>query len=369
MATKKPKTTVKKSDDKKKAAHLQKEAALKPKNRIAALAQTTRRRVSNLMTRRPHRSFQRTRRRDYNRSMDFPGYWKFTGSVRKLLWQHKKIFFGLVIFYGILSAALMGIASQDTYAQLSDSLNENGSDIFQGNLGEVGHAVLLFGTGIAGSLSGQPTDTQRLYAILISLITWLTTVWLLRGIVAGSKPKLRDGLYNAAGPLLPTFLVSLVVIVQLLPVALAAIGYGAATTSKLLDNGVEAMLFWTVACMLAALSLYWITSTVMALIVVTLPGMYPLRALTIAGDLVVGRRIRILLRILWLVFIDLVFWFGIMVPIILLDAWLKSVLPAIESAPIVPVAFLIMSSFTIVWSSSYIYLMYRKVVDDDAAPA
>jgi hypothetical protein len=368
MATKKLKTNSKDSVHKEKSTSV-KEEVPQSKNRVTALTQKTRSKVSSLMARRPHRSFQRTRRRDYTRSLDFPGYWKFTGSVRRVLWQHKKIFFGLVIFYGILSAALMGIASQDTYAQLSDSLNQNGSDIFQGNIGEVGHAVLLFGTGIAGSLSGQPTDIQRLYAILISLVTWLTTVWLLRGIVAGSKPKLRDGLYNATGPLLSTFLVSLVVIVQLLPIAVAAIGYGAASTSGLLDNGIEAMLFWTVASMLAALSLYWITSTVIALIVVTLPGVYPLRALTVAGDLVVGRRIRILLRILWLLFIDLLFWFGIMVPIILLDAWLKSVIPAIQGVPIVPVAFLIMSSFTIVWSSGYIYLMYRKVVDDDAAPA
>jgi len=368
MATKKTTTTRKKTAPKEEISQ-KVDTPAQPEGRIKALKGKTRRRVSGLLQRRPHRSFQRTRRRDYNRSLEFPGYWKFTGSVRSVLWQHKKLFFGLVIFYGVLSAALMGIASQDTYQQLSDSLNQNGSDIFQGNLGEVGHAVLLFGTGVAGSLSGQPTDIQRLYAILISLVTWLTTVWLLRGIVAGSKPKLRDGLYNAAGPLLPTFLVSLVVIVQLLPVAIAAIGYGAASSSQLLDNGVEAMLFWTVASMLAALSLYWITSTMIALIVVTLPGVYPLRALSIAGDLVIGRRIRILLRLLWLLFIDLLFWFGIMVPIILFDAWIKSVFPAIQDVPIVPVAFLIMSAFTIVWSSSYIYLMYRKVVDDDAAPA
>jgi hypothetical protein len=58
-----------------------------------------------------------------------------------------------------------------------------------------------------------------------------------------------------------------------------------------------------------------------------------------------------------------------MVPVILFDAWLKGVLPALEWLPLVPVALLALSSLTVIWAASYVYLLYRKVVDDDAKPA
>ena len=191
----------------------------------------------------------------------------------------------------------------------------------------------------------------------------------MRALMAGGKPKLRDGLYNAAAPFLSTLLVSFVVVLQLLPVALAAIGFSAASATGLFDGGVEAMLFWVGAGMLGMLSLYWITSSLIALVVITLPGMYPLQALRTAGDLVVGRRIRILLRIAWMLLLIAVAWVVVVVPVILFDSWLKSLWPAIAWLPIVPVTMLVMASLTVLWGAAYIYVLYRKVVDDDAAPA
>jgi hypothetical protein len=207
------------------------------------------------------------------------------------------------------------------------------------------------------------------YTGLLALLTWLTTVWLLRNLLAGHKVKLRDGIYNASAPLLSTIVVALVLVVQLLPLALAAVGYSAAVASGLLAGGVEAMLFWIVAGLLGLLSLYWITSTFIALVVVTLPGMYPFRALKTSGDLVVGRRFRILKRILWMVLVLAVAWLLVMIPVILFDTWLKGIWVAITWLPIVPFVLLGLTSLTIVWSASYIYLLYRKVVADDAQPA
>ncbi len=339
-----------------------KSAALKP-------YQAVKKRITGLLERRPHRSFRRTRQRDYARSLKLPGYWAFTNEVRRILWQHKYTFLLLVVLYGTLSAVLVGLASQSTYAEISNALQESGGDLFQGNWGEIGKAGLLLTTGVVGSLNDTPTDAQRISGGILALMVWLTTVWLLRAMVAGRKPKLRDGLYNAGAPIVSSFLVSLVLILQLLPLAIVAIGYGAAVASGLLNGGVEAMVFWIVALLLAALSLYWFTSTFIALVVITLPGMYPMQALRTAGDLVVGRRVRILLRQLWLVATMLVVWVVAMIPLILFDTWLKKTVPAIEWLPIVPVSLLVMASLSVVWSAAYTYLLYRKVVDDDASPA
>lgn len=336
---------------------------------IQKIAASLKRSQQSFLARRPHRSFRRTRRRDYVRSLQLPGYMSFTNSVRKQLWANRRTFVLLALVYVIITAILVGVASQDTYSALNDAIHQTSGDLFTGNWGTVGQASLLFLTTITGGISSNLSDVQKLYAGLIVFMTWLTTVWLLRNVLAGHKVKLRDGLYNATAPLLSTALVGAVLLLQLLPVAIAALGYSAAQTTGLLNGGVEAMLFWFAAGSLTILSLYWITSTFIALVVVTLPGMYPIQALRTAGDLVIGRRIRILLRMLWLGLTIAVSWVVIMIPVALVDSWIKSLWPSINWLPIVPVALLVMSSLTVVWSASYIYLLYRKIVADDSAPA
>lgn len=330
---------------------------------------TIKKRVSSYLKRRPHRSFRRTLRRDYARPLNLPGYWAFTAYVRKTLWDNRKTFILLAVVYAVLTVFMVGIASQDTYTTLANTLNAAGGNVLNNGLGEVSKASLLFITAITGGLSQSLTDAQKIYAGLITLLTWLTSVWLLRNILAGHKVKLRDGLYSAGSPILSTFIVALLLLVQLLPFALALIGFSAASASGLLAGGVEAMLFWIVAGLLTVLSLYWITSTAFALVIVTLPGMYPFQAIKTAGDLVIGRRLRILLRLLWMVIGVVVSWALVMIPIILLDSWIKGVWSAISWVPTIPLILLALGALTIVWVSSYIYLLYRKVVADESAPA
>ncbi|HEY8885952.1 MAG TPA: hypothetical protein VIM31_00405 [Candidatus Microsaccharimonas sp.] len=322
-----------------------------------------------LMARRPHRSFRITRRRDYNRSLKLPGYFAFSRSVTKTLWQHKKIFIWLAVVYAILTMMLVGIGSQETYNSLTSTLQDTGTQIFQGNLGQLGQAALLFVSISSSGLNATPTEAQQIYIVLIALLVWLTTVWLLRSLLAGHKVKMRDGLYSAGAPIIATLLVGLVLIVQLIPIGLAIVAYAAANSTGLLTGGVAAMLFWFAAGLLAIMSLYWITSTFLALIIVTLPGMYPMKALKTAGDMVVGRRLRILLRILWMMASVIVAGAVVFIPIILINTGLTNIWPVVANAPIVPIALTLFSVVAFIWAASYIYLLYRKVVDDDAKPA
>lgn len=327
------------------------------------------RHIENYMSRRPHRSFRLTRRRDYTRSLELPGYWAFSNYVFRMLWQERRLFGLLTLVYAILSGLVVGVASQDIYAQLGDTLKETGGDIFEGNVGEIGKAGLLLAATISGGANATPTEGQQIYGAIFILLVWLTTVWLLRNILAGHTVRLRGGLYNSGAPIVATFFVGIILLIQLLPLGLAFIGYSAAISSGVLTGGVAAMVFWMVASLLAVLSLYWVTSTIIALVIVTLPGMYPMRALRVAGDLVIGRRLRILLRLLWMLLGIVVIWAAVMIPIVIFDTWLKGVWPAIASFPTIPLVLLAASSITVVWAASYVYLLYRKVVDDDASPA
>ncbi|HEU4715771.1 MAG TPA: hypothetical protein VFS14_02995 [Candidatus Saccharimonadales bacterium] len=326
-------------------------------------------RTRSLLSRRPHRSFRRTLKRDYTRSLKLPGYWAFTNIVRKTMWQNRKVFGWMIVVYAIFTVGLVGLASQDTYIELSETLRETSGEVFKGNWGELGKAGLLLVSGATGELNMTLTEAQQIYAVIVIFFTWLTTVWLLRAILAGKKPRLRDGLYNAGAPVLPTLLLGGLLIVQLLPAVAVVLGYVALSPYGILEGGVESMIFSAAALLLIILSLYWITSTLIAMVVITLPGQYPMQAIRAAGDLVVGRRLRILLRLLWLALIVVLTWAIVMIPIILFDAWLKGVFPAINWLPLVPIALLVLGTVTVVWAAGYIYLLYRRIVNDDAAPA
>ena len=62
-----------------------------------------------------------------------------------------------------------------------------------------------------------------------------------------------------------------------------------------------------------------------------------------------------------------IFWAAVLIPAILIEMWLKSLWPAINSFPLVPIIILGISTFTAIWTATYVYLLYRKVVDDDAS--
>lgn len=325
--------------------------------------------TAEYLQRRPHRSFQKTRRRDYARSLALPGYLSFSVYVLRTLHAHKKIFLGLALFYAIVGGLLVGVASQETYSQLTALIDETGANIFSGGWGAIGQATTLFIATASGGITPSLTEAQQIYSGVILLLTWLATVWALRAILAGSKPSLRDTLYNSGAPIIGTGLVMLAAVFQLLPVALSIVIVNAAIATGMFDSPVMSMLISLAAGGLSLLSIYWVTSTIMALVVVTLPGMYPWQAIQTAGDIVIGRRLRILLRLLWMMLISALAVTVIVLPVIIIDRALSSVWSWFELVPLVPFTVTVVSSLVVIWSASYVYLLYRKVVEDDASPA
>lgn len=324
----------------------------------------------NFLKRRPHRSLQLTKRRDYVRSLNLPGYFSFTLEVFNLVWKNKAIFLWLGVWFIALYIIFNLMGTQDNYQKFRDLLEGTAPDsLFSGITGDISKAGILLFTALTQGLGNTMDSGQRLIALFIGLYSWLTIVWLLRNIMAGRKVNVRDGLYNAGAPILPTILMVLVFLVQLIPLAIAIIVASAAWQSGFLSNGAWAMLAAIGILLIVTMSLYWVSSTIIAMIVITLPGMYPMRALVISGDLVVGRRLRLVYRFVWMILMAISWWVVIMIPVILFDSWIKGLYQPIDWLPIVPVMFLVMSTFTLFWTASYVYLLYRKMVDDDVSPA
>ncbi|MFZ3010219.1 MAG: hypothetical protein WA030_04375 [Candidatus Microsaccharimonas sp.] len=314
----------------------------------------------------PHQSFRRTRARDYKRPLELPGFFAFTKEVNEVLWGNRKVFSLLAVVYIILVLITIGMNAQDVYTSLTNTLRDTGGQVVKGDFSKLGDASALVATiATTGLGTDSLTESQQTYAIIIGLLLWLTTVWLLRNIFSNQKVRLRDGLYNAGTPIVPTFIIGLVMVIQLFPLAIAIFAYSAAASTGLLDNGVEAMLFWIADGLLVLVSLYWVSATLFAMIVVTLPGMYPFQALKLASRVVTSRRLRMLTRIIWMALCIVVGWIIVMIPIVLIDTWIKGLWPSIEWVPIVPTALLILSPITLIWSATYIYVLYRKVIDDD----
>ena len=325
-------------------------------------------RHQGFLSRRPHRSFKRTYRRDYVRSLKLPGYVAFTRMVWRMLRRHAKTYGLLTVLYTVVVVALGGITSQEAFSEINSLIKESGADLFGDGIGKVGEAGLLALSAFAGG-PGNLTPEQQIYLGISLLFVWLTTVWLLREHMLNRRPRLRDGLYNAGAPIISTFLIVLILLIQLLPIGIVALVYAGLTSVGILTGGFGSMLFWVFVILVSALVMYWVTSTLIALVIVTLPGMYPMRAMAAASDIVVGRRLRILYRLLWGIVNVAVLWAVIIIPVILLDTALKSWWPAIEGAPIVPYAAAFLSSLSTVWFATYVYMLYRKVVEDDAKPA
>lgn len=317
----------------------------------------------NLLSRRPHRSFRLTKRRDYLRPLELPGIFSFTAEVSKTVWKYKRLFLPLVIIYIVLYSVLVGVFSQDSYDALRDTLGDTSDDALGGLWGTVGQASILMVSVLTSGVSGESTELQQMIAVLLAVLCWLTVVWLLRNLMAGHKVNLRDAIYSSGAPIFATILIALFMLIQLLPVALAIVGYVAASSTGLLDSGAPAMLFWVAAALMVVLSLYWLTSSLFALSIVTLPGTYPAKALRIAGDLMVGRRVKILIRWLWMILVTAIVGAIALTLTILLDMGIKSLVPALSWLPLVPFVIVVVSGFALIWGASYIYLLYRKVVD------
>ena len=274
----------------------------------------------------------------------------------------------MIILYALIIIFLGIITSQSTYDSIGKLVSESLGKIFDGGVGQLLNAGMLTFSSLAIDTTSLRAEQGVMLALLV-LMTWLTAVWLLREILLGFKPKLRDGLYNATAPLISTSVVLLILLIQLSPVGIMALAYSALVSVHILTEGFGMMLFGLLAASVLTLVLYWVTSTIIALVVVALPGMYPLRAIQAASDLVVGRRLRIMLRIVWAFVYSSVIWCVVMVSLVLLERGLSSKLKWLESVPIVPFAGAFMMALLFVWLAAYIYLLYRKVVADDANPA
>ena len=108
---------------------------------------------------------------------------------------------------------------------------------------------------------------------------------------------------------------------------------------------------------------YLLSSSLMAFVAVSAPGMYPLRALNLAADLMRGRRMNLIIRLLALILVVVIMWIIVTLPLILLDLAVKNA-GFLTMVPFIPIVLMVMMSFTDVLVTTYLYMYYRWLLDN-----
>ncbi len=311
-----------------------------------------------------HKTFKRSYREDYQRKTETPGLLSHAMTTFQLIFKHWKTFFALIAIMTVAYIVLVGLLSEDLYQQFQTSIDETSAGLAQGQIGNFAKAgLLLISTITTGGLDTGMGEVQTVFMIALFLIMWLVTIYLLRHFLAGGKPKLRDALYNALGPFISTLLVFVVIFIQAIPLMLVAITYSAAIMTDFLSTPFYALVYFIFAALMVLLSVYLLSSSLVALVAVTAPGVYPMAALMNASDLMAGRRTRLILRLLYLLFVVAIIYLVAMLPIILIDLWLKNIWTWLAGWPIVPLALLIVTCFVFIYATTYLYRYYRWLLD------
>ena len=315
-----------------------------------------------------HKTFKRSYREDYKRDLEVPGMMYHILHSFGLIFRNWKIFVPLLLIMVVAAIAFVGLMSENTYQEfqtiIDDTAKQNGADI--GTFTKSG--ILLISTVFTGGLSASANAGAWLFVALLFLVIFLVTIFVLRHKMAGNKVGLRDAFYNSMSPLISAFVVLLVAAVQTIPIMLLVVAYSAAIETHFLDTPFYAILFLAFAALMILLSGYLLSSSIMALVAVTAPGLYPLDALKTASELMIGRRIKFILRMISLLITLAMMWAVVMMPLIMFDLLMKQ-FDWTATIPFIPVCLVIMTCFSAIYISTYFYVYYRWMLNFDTKEA
>jgi len=273
-----------------------------------------------------------------------PNVFRLTRESIGLILSARKVVFVVLAFYIILQLLLAsGLTASLDISALKDLLKESFTD------STILTGVTLYGV-LLTTLGKSPSDVASIYQSIFFVLFSLFFIYVLRQAHAGQKVSMADVFYKACAPLIQFLLVFGMIVIHLLPMIAATFIYGATIASGIAVTLLEKVLWGSLVAGLTVWSLYLLAASVMALYIVTLPDMRPLRALRSAKQLVRGRRWLVLRKLLFLPVFFLLAMAVIIVPTIILAASLTTVV------------FFLLVSLLLPLGHSYIFTLYRKLL-------
>ena len=275
-----------------------------------------------------------------------PSAWMMLKQSLSLPWRHWEVFGGILLIYAIANIILVGgIANSGELQSTKDGL----ADVFTGNFRQLSTGLTLFAYLVASG-SGTASGVAAAYQTILLLITSLVIIWSLRQFYANNKIRIRDAYYNALTPLIKFLIVLLIVVVRLVPAVVGGFIFSALITGGILTHWYEQVPVILVSIVMLSLSVYWLINSIFALYIVTLPDMAPLAALRSSSEIVAGRQLQVMLKLLFMPLVMTVATVVIMVPI------------ALFATGLAPLVFFILSAVGVVAIHSYMYSFYRALI-------
>ena len=103
------------------------------------------------------------------------------------------------------------------------------------------------------------------------------------------------------------------------------------------------------------LTLYLLSGTLMAMVAVSAPGMYPLMALKLTREMMMGEKLRFVLRLIVMAIVIFGVGFLVIGLTFLIELWLSDFV-------IVLFGIYFAGCFAMIFAAVYLYLYYRKVL-------
>ncbi len=283
------------------------------------------------------------------RKNKLPDVWRLSADSLRLVWRGKGALSGIILWFGL---AYLIIVTGFSGGSNVVAIKQQFSGFFHGNFSQLDSGLGVYAV-LLGSVGNSSNGTSISVAAFVIVVAILALIWAYRQIVNGTTIRIRDAYYRGMYPLIPFLGILLIISLELLPIIAGISLYTFATYNHVAVDLVEKSLFGLLALSLSALSLYWLSSSLLALYIVTLPDMTPMRALKSAKPLVQNKRLAIILRILYLPLVLLIISLVIIVPIIIVLS---------VAAQLV---FMLLSLVFIVIANAYMYNLYRELIEDE----
>lgn len=309
----------------------------------------------------PHRTFYLTTRAKSVRQINITGYFKFCGQVWHFIWQHKKFFLITVVIVTLALLTIIGLNERINYVEMRntiENIDEVRLDPFSMYAGLMTQAIIS-----AVSITDM---NRRVVSVVIFIFIWLTLIYAIRHLYGGAKKmKFRDALYNSGAPFIPVLMLIVLIGIQILPLSIGMLIYTSTSGAGYINSGIQIENLAALAALglLFIMTLYWVLVSLMSFVTVTIPGIYPSRAYFETSVLLSGRRIKVFWRILVMILVTIAMWLVLLTPFILIDMWLK-----FQFFPFVQIGTTLLVALTMVWSASYLYMLYRRLIDSPEQP-
>ncbi len=279
---------------------------------------------------------------------DLPSVTIISTNAVKILRKYLKTFVILTVVYAVLYIVFVrGVSGGLNLTNLRNTLDHTKGTTTLTN------GLSLFGDLVGNATTGQASSVNAgVYQTILLIVISLALIWTLRQSYNDVKVRARDAFYRGMYPVIPFLGVLLVLGLDLIPMLIGGSIYSAVITNGIAVGGLEKTLWALMFALLSLVSFYLIASTIFALYIVTLPDMTPMKALRSARQLVKGRRFIVMRKVLFLPLIICVVALVIMVPIILLATVAASWI------------FLLFSLICLVFIQSYLYALYRELLNE-----